>query len=125
MALGEEQRAELPVERRLVGLLPVLGQLVHVGLCQLEGLLSQVVLAVPIPHVQQPWGMQRELLRGLQQALHAAAAAAGSSGDSHRAGAVPAQQTALPGAGTHSWAQGRSFSCWKCHRILPTDTVLH
>lgn len=73
VALGEEQGTELPVERCLVGLLPVLGQLVHVGLGQLERLLSQVVLAVPVANVQQPWGMQRELLRELQEPSHAAA----------------------------------------------------
>lgn len=122
MALGEEQRAELPVERRLVGLLPVLGQLVHVGLGQLEGLLSQVVLAVPVPDMQQPWGMQRELLRGLQKALHAAP---GSSGDAHRAGAVPAQHN-CPAWGRHTQlSTDTSFPCWRCHRILPIDTVLH
>lgn len=89
VALGKEQGTELPVERCLVGLLPVLGQLVHVGLGQLEGLLSQVVLAVPIPNVQQPWGMQRELLRELQKPLPAAAP--GSSWGTLRAGALPAQ----------------------------------
>lgn len=126
VALGEEQGTELPVECCLVGLLPVLGQLVHVGLGQLERLLSQVVLAVPVANVQQPWGMQRELLRELQEPSHAAAP--GSRGGTHTGGALPAQQNcpALPGVThTHTWAQGRDFSCWRCCRILPIDALLH
>lgn len=124
VALGEEQRAELPVERRLVGLLPVLGQLVHVGLRQLEGLLSQVVLAVPVPNVQQPWGMHRELLRELQKALPAAAPGI-SRGTLTGLELCQPSTTALPGSVTHSWAQGSNFSCCRCHRILPIDTGLH
>jgi len=54
VALGKEQRAQLPVERCLVRLLTVLGQFVHVRLSQLERFFSQVIFTVTVSNMQQP-----------------------------------------------------------------------
>lgn len=118
VALGEEQGAELPVQRCLVGLLPVLGQLVHVGLRQLERLLSQVVLAVPVPNVQQPWGMQRELLREAGETT-ACSSTRDLVGDTHMAGALPAQQNCPAWGQSHTTTGHRAVSA----RIFPAGDV--
>lgn len=54
VALGKEQRAELPVERGFVRLLAVLCQFVHVRLSEFECFFSQVIFTVTISNMQQP-----------------------------------------------------------------------